>query len=71
MTFEKNCLLRYCPHLGRNVIMEATHGPSGRRLECLSKSDCGFFEEGCRNLLVVGERKGREERVGRGRGEAE
>lgn len=52
MTFEKNCCTRYCPLLGRNVIMETKHGPMGKRLECLSKGECGFREEGCRNLLL-------------------
>lgn len=46
--------VRYCPHLGHNVIMEGKCTENGGvRLECLNKDDCGYREEGCRNLLLM------------------
>lgn len=49
----KYASVRYCPHLGYNVIMEGrfTEG-GGFKLECLNKEDCGYREMGCRNLLL-------------------
>ncbi len=49
----KYASVRYCPQLGHNVVMEGiTAKDGGFRLECLNKEDCGFSEEGCRNLLL-------------------
>lgn len=44
--------VRYCPHLGHNVIMEGRFSGDGFVLECLNKNDCGYREKGCRNLLL-------------------
>ena len=49
----KYASLRYCPHLGHNVVMEGRFlGDGGFKLECLNKGDCGYREAGCRNLLL-------------------
>ena len=46
--------VRYCPHLGHNVIMEGRVSEKGEfRLECLNKDDCGYNKEGCRNRLIM------------------
>lgn len=49
----KYACIRYCPHLGHNVIMEGRYTDAGGvRLECLNKADCGYEEKGCRNSLL-------------------
>ena len=53
----KYASVRYCPHLGHNVIMEGSLGDGGSlNWECLNKGDCGYLEMGCRNMLVNGRR---------------
>ena len=48
-----NAVLRYCPQLKQNVIMEERRGKQGvRHLECLSKGECGYEVAGCRNALI-------------------
>ena len=53
MNVNSRCIPRYCPLLGRNVIMETQKDLNGYTLECLSKAECGFCEEGCRNILLA------------------
>lgn len=49
----KYASVRYCPHLGHNVIIEGRLGDGGGlRWECLNKDDCGYREMGCRNMLL-------------------
>lgn len=49
----KYASVRYCPHLGHNVIIEGRLTEKGDFcLQCLNKDDCGFREEGCRNRLL-------------------
>ena len=49
-----NAMLRYCPQLKQNVIMEVrpAHGDKSKCLECLNKCDCEYDKLGCRNLLI-------------------
>lgn len=50
---ERSCAcLRYCPQLGRNVIMESKYTDGRIKLECLNKAECNYCEKGCRNLLL-------------------
>lgn len=53
---ERKCAsVRYCPHLGHNVIMEERLGDGGcPKWKCLNKEDCGYREMGCRNMLLEG-----------------
>ncbi len=45
--------LKYCTHLGKNIVMQSYYKSDGSRVsECLNKSDCGFCEYGCRNALI-------------------
>ena len=63
----KHASIRYCPHLGHNVVMETRLTENGDcRWECLNKSDCGYNLEGCRNLLLPQNvrTKGKEAEVG-------
>ena len=49
-----NAMLRYCPQLKQNVIIEERRGrDKGMFLECLNKCDCGYEKLGCRNLLIA------------------
>ncbi len=43
--------VRYCTHLGRNVIVVSVPASEERRIECLNKGECGFERDGCRNRL--------------------
>lgn len=44
--------LKYCTHLGKNVVMQSYYESDGNKvIECLNKFDCGFCEHGCRNAL--------------------
>ena len=53
MTEPKHTSVRYCPHLGHNVVLRGRFSESGDfSFECLNKEDCGFSESGCRNLLL-------------------
>lgn len=49
-----NAMLRYCPQLKQNVIIEVRRDPdnNAKCLECLNKRDCGYDKLGCRNLLI-------------------
>ncbi len=52
MRETKYANVRYCPHLQRNVIIEGRPSSCGGvKFECLNRSECGFSEKGCRNLL--------------------
>ena len=49
----KYASVRYCPHLGHNVIMGGRPSKTGAlSWECLNKEDCGYREKGCRNMLI-------------------
>ena len=52
MADSKYTSVRYCPHLGHNVIIEQRIRGGVVCLECLNRADCGYSEEGCRNRLI-------------------
>ena len=53
MSELKYASVRYCPQLGRNVIMEGKFtGKGDLHWECLNKEDCDYKLEGCRNRLI-------------------
>ena len=45
--------VRYCTHLGRNVIVRVRPGlRADEGCECLNKPDCGYYALDCRNRLM-------------------
>lgn len=55
MDNHSDAVLRYCPHIGQNVVMEERREKQGmRHYECLNKSECDYDRLGCRNLLLAG-----------------
>ena len=46
--------LRYCPAIGENVIIEKVWRKGKEHLECLSKKECDFKNNGCKNSLLFG-----------------
>ena len=46
--------LRYCPAIGENVIIEKVWRKGKVHLECLSKQECDFNKNGCKNTLLLG-----------------
>ncbi len=49
----KYVCVKYCAHLGHNIVMVSYFKTGGEQsFECLNKSDCGYDECGCRNSLM-------------------
>lgn len=49
----KYACVKYCTHLGRNIVMVSCFRAEGERnVECLNKAECGYDECGCRNSLM-------------------